>query len=133
MLIAISQARRQALEEQGQAVPTPILIRALVDTGATCTCIDTATLAPLQISPTGQSTLQTASTGNAPVLANQFDVALVIPGPTQGSAPLVFETIPIVALDGLSTQGFQALIGRDILSKCVLHYNGDMGLFTLAY
>jgi len=33
----------------------------------------------------------------------------------------------------LQQQGIQGLIGRDILSKCLLQYNGDMGFFTLAY
>lgn len=77
--------------------------------------------------------MQTASTGTQAVQRSQYDVWLHIPGPTVNAAPLVFDPIPIVALEDLATQGFHALIGRDILGLCVFHYNGDIGYFTIAY
>lgn len=40
VVVAVSRARRVALEAAGQSVPNPVLIRALVDTGASCTNID---------------------------------------------------------------------------------------------
>jgi hypothetical protein len=46
---------------------------------------------------------------------------------------LIFPTVAIVASELLGAQGFHALIGRNILSQCLFHYNGAMGLFTLAY
>jgi hypothetical protein len=33
----------------------------------------------------------------------------------------------------LTAQGFHALVGRDILSLCLLCYDGLQGSFTLAY
>ena len=41
-------------------------------------------------------------------------------------------TVPVVAAE-LQQQQIDALIGRDILSLCVLTYNGSMGWFTLAF
>ncbi len=41
-------------------------------------------------------------------------------------------TIPVVAAV-LLPQGFHALIGRDVLSHCLLTYDGASGLFSLAY
>lgn len=58
-------------------------------------------------------------------------MALVIPAP--GGSPLIFQTIPVIAADLLEAQGFHALIGRDILSRCLFSYNGEVGIFTLAY
>jgi hypothetical protein len=45
----------------------------------------------------------------------------------------MFRTIPVVASELLVSQGFHALIGRDILNQCLFSYNGSMKLFTLAY
>ena len=44
----------------------------------------------------------------------------------------MFPTIAVTNSD-LSIQGLQALIGRDILDRCILIYNGTQEFFTLAY
>ena len=134
-VVGVSDARRTALTEAGQPVPNFVTIRALVDTGASCTCIDPTVIAELALPPTGSVQMFSPTTGETPHAMEQFDVAIVIPS-QQGQAPLIFETIPVVA-SSLAAQGIQALIGRDILSRCVLHYNGGTsgtgGLFTLAF
>lgn len=117
----------------GQPVPRPVRIRALVDTGASCTCIDPSVLAELKLTPTGSVSVNTPSTGATPHTADQFDVALLIPGPDPAAAPLVFDTIPVVSSELLNAQGFHSLIGRDILDLCLFNYNGAVRLFTLAY
>lgn len=121
-----------ALQAAGQAVPQPIRIRALLDTGASCTCVDPSVLAALNLTPTGSATMITPSTGATPHQTDQFDVGLIIPGASGNQTPLVVDNIAVVASQ-LTNQGFQALIGRDLLKRCVLTYNGAMNLFTLAY
>jgi len=130
--VAVSQARAAALKTAGQAVPRPVSIQALIDTGASCTCIDPSVLSGLSLTPTGSVTVNTPSTGITPHQADQFDVALIIPAPS-GAVPLVFQTIPVVSSELLAAQGFHALIGRDILDRCLFAYNGDLKLFTLAF
>lgn len=95
------------------------------------TAVDPSVPATLGLSPTGSASITTPSTGTTPHVADQYDVALIVPAP--GSTPLVFPTIPVMCVELLASQGFHALIGRDILSKCVLHYNGATNLFTLAF
>ena len=73
----------------------------------------------------------TPSTGTTPHIADQYDVAIVVPCPA--SPALIFETVPVASVELLALQGFHALIGRDLLSKCILHYNGTTALFTIAY
>lgn len=63
--------------------------------------------------------------------ADQYDVQLIIPGPT-GGAPLIIPALPILCMD-LKVQGFRALIGRDVLDKCQLTYWGAARFVTLAY
>ena len=41
-LIGVSEGRRNALIAQSQALPALVPVSALVDTGASCTCISTS-------------------------------------------------------------------------------------------
>jgi hypothetical protein len=65
-------------------------------------------------------------------MADEYDVSIVIPGAT-GSAFLIHHTVPILQAELLVAQGFQALIGRDVLQGCLLTYDGKGGVFYLAY
>lgn len=130
--VAVSQARREALIAAGHAVPPLSSIRALVDTGASCTCVDPAVLGALQLSATGSVAVHTPSTGAAPHYAEQYDVSLVIPGAGIHHLPLTIDAVPVIAAD-LAVQGIHALIGRDVLQDCILIYNGAAGDFTLAF
>ena len=126
--------RLTAKVEYGQQpVPNPVQIRGLVDTGASGTCVDPSVLTTLGLSPTGSVTVNTPSTGTQPHVADQYDVSLMIPGAHPTHAPLVVQNLPVMCAELLVPQGFHVLIGRDILSRCLLNYNGPMNLFTLAY
>lgn len=56
-----------------------------------------------------------------------------IPPASPQDTPMIFRTIRVVATPLRAAQGFDALLGRDILGMCVLIYNGSMGFFTLAF
>jgi predicted aspartyl protease len=128
--IGVSQARAQALIIAKQPIPPAVTVRALVDTGASCTCIDPSALATLGLSPTGLTPMFTPSTGGTPHQANTYDVNLMIPCGTM--MPLVIGNLAI-AESTLINQGIQALLGRDVLSRCMLVYNGMNNFLSLAY
>ncbi len=131
-LVFVSEARQTALVAAGRAIPAPVSMQALIDTGASCTCVDFQVLAPLALSPTGSTPISTPSTGTSPHHMDQYDVGIAIPGADPGSSPLILPTVPIVACS-LRPQGIDALIGRDVLGRCLLSYNGATGAFTLAF
>ena len=131
--IGVSQARQAALAAAGQQIPQPVPIQALIDTGASGTCVDPSVLSMLGLTPTGVVSVNTPSTGNQPHIAQQYDVSLVIPGGLPTHPQLWFANVPVIAAQLLVAQGFQALIGRDILADCLFTYNGQTGQFTLAY
>src|SRR5947209_20480662 len=115
-LVGVSQARRTALLAAGQTVPNVIHIHALVDTGASNTCIDPGVLTGanptgLELTPTGTVSMTTPSTGTTPHVADQYDVSLLVPHPTLN--PLILPTIAVASVELLNAQGFHALIGRD--------------------
>lgn len=66
-----------------------------------------------------------------PAMCNQYDVSIVIPCPK--ALPFQVLTTAVTEHEFFNAQGFHALIGRDILSRCVFIYNGSVGLFTLGY
>jgi len=66
-----------------------------------------------------------------PAICNQYDVSIVIPAPK--GVPFQVPTTAVTEHEFFGAQGFHALIGRDILSRCLLIYNGQLGLFTLGY
>jgi predicted aspartyl protease len=133
VVVRVSDERYRALVANNHPIPAPVTIRALIDTGASITCIDPSVLRSLSLSPTGSATVNTPSTGNTPVSADQYDVSITIHGSTNSQIPLVFNTIPVIQAELLLVQGFHALIGRDILEHCFFSYNGSAGFFTLAY
>jgi hypothetical protein len=127
--IGVSQARAAALRTANQAVPNPVQIRGLIDTGASCTCIDPAVLSSLGLAPTGVSPMLTPSTGQQAHHANVYDVSLILVHP---SLTLTHQNVPVAEAQ-LAIQGIQALIGRDVLRLCLLVYDGQSGVCTLAF
>lgn len=130
--VSVSRARREALLASGENVPPIVSVRALVDTGASCTCVDPSVLQALSLPATGTVFLYTPSTGSTPHAADEYDVGLVVPGAGIHHLPLTIDGVPVVAAN-LAVQGIHALIGRDVLQDCILIYNGTDGDFTLAF
>ena len=122
IFVGVSQARREALTAASQPVPSPISTRALVDTGASCTCIDLTVLTQLGIPSTGTTPVLTPSTDQTPHTANQYDVSIAIVFGSQSNPFRILyaaHTMPVVDAD-LRPQGILALIGRDILGTAML-------------
>lgn len=130
LLVGVSHARAGALAAAGQPIPAPVQIRALVDTGASCTTVDGAILSSLGVPITGTVPCHTPSTtSNQPHIANQFDISLVL------IHPLLTRTWPALPViqSQLSHQGIQGLVGRDVLAFCLLTYDGQQQCFCLGF
>lgn len=129
VMLGVSRPRAAALQAVSQRVPSPIQIRGLIDTGASGTCIDPGILKQLQIPVTGQVPMITPSTGATPVQADLFDVSLIL---IHAELSYTFGALPVMCSE-LNHQGFDALIGRDILERCLLVYDGRAQIYTLAF
>lgn len=128
--VGIPAPHREALQQAGVAVPAPVACRLLIDTGASSTVLDTLVIKALGLLPSGSVSVHTASTdaGNMHQCF-QYAVSLTI---VHTSINWTFSALPVLE-SALSHQGIDGLLGRDILSKCLLVYNGHLGLFTLAF
>ena len=130
LAVLVSDPRREALVAANRPVPNPILINGLLDTGASSTCIDPAVMQSLGLTPTGFVPIITPSTGTTPHMCEQYDVAIAVL--LRGSAVHIIDTLPVIA-SPLAHQGHEALIGRDVLSRAILIYNGHEGNLTLCF
>lgn len=129
IIIGVSGPRKRALTAQGAQVPPPVQIRALVDTGASCTCIDPQILSGLNLSRTGVTQMHSTTTGATPVPHNLFDVSLVLLNPKINYTMHVVSVAEVI----VPVPGTQALIGRDVLKNCLLIYDGQHKTFTLSF
>ena len=119
--VSIEQNAAKALLNQGKAVPSKAGL-ALIDTGASNTCIDEKAAQELGLPVIDVGATQSASHDKHP--CNVYPVQIVTPVVTMNS--------PRTMGANLSAQGLLVLIGRDVLSRCTLFYNGPAGEFTLS-
>jgi hypothetical protein len=91
--VGVSAGRMAALVQLQQPVPPPQHIRALIDTGASHTCVDPMVLQALGLQPTGQVQVHTPTTAGTPAVVSQYDVGLMIPAPN--GLPFSVPTTPV--------------------------------------
>jgi hypothetical protein len=127
--VEVPQALAAYLSKQGQPIPAPQSGWALIDTGATRTCVDRDVLTKLGVQPTG-----TVKTGTAAGQVEQLLFPAKLSFPVAGNFQIEFGSVIAVDLRGQTIAGTNVvvLVGRDVLSRCLLVYNGPAGIFTLA-
>ena len=131
LYIGVSSPRFTALQKEGQTPPTPILAKALVDTGASHSAVDVIIIDALGVSAKRIASVITPSTGSVPHKFHTFDVSIYIPI-TKDVVPWSKGAHEVTRAE-LKHQGFDVLIGRDILAEGILIYDGRNNLFTLCF
>jgi hypothetical protein len=130
IICGVSKPRAEALAKAGRPIPNPVPARALIDTGASITALDSTILKALGAVCKGTVPLHTPSTqSGSPHVANQFDVSLVLVHPL---LTRTWRALPVIE-SALAHQGILALIGRDILGFCLMTYDGQAGTFSLGF
>ena len=123
------------LRRAGQVVPQPITVTALLDTGSDVSCIEPTSIATLVNAGLVTKRYIFVNVPHAGGLApvREFDVSLAIIHPDHvSSRDFTLRNHPVFER-ALGAMRFDALIGRDVLSKCVLVCDGPSGRFTLGY
>lgn len=122
--VGLLHSMAQALLQQGDQVPAPRSGIALIDTGASDTCIDEQTAHDLGLPVVDQVNMASASHPASP--RNVYPITIEITGlpfPLNAPRAIGAELIP---------QGLLLLIGRDALQFCTVFYNGTTGEITLS-
>ena len=123
--VSIHPTLAQHLQTQNQPVPAPAVGWALIDTGATLSCVDDSVIQQLHIQPVGIIQIGTAG---GPQNQAQYPAQFSFPGTP--FPQMNFSTVIGVHLTG---QGIIALIGRDVLQHFVMIYNGGLGQVILSF
>jgi len=126
----VSGPRREALRQAGRPLPEPVVVSALIDTGASGTVVDPAVIKKLQIPATGITHIGTPSTGAGSHPCNQYDAAVAII--LESGQLHVVENLAVVEAE-LAQFGFEALLGRDVLAHGLLVFNGTNNSITVAF
>jgi len=131
-LVAIELRVPEQLEKlllsENKPVPAPLTGPGLVDTGATFSMIDEGAVEHLCVSPVGVVTLGTAGGSKQSAL---YPVRLAIRTPPPNE-PLLRAEFAGITAGPLKDSGLLCLIGRDILSRGVLVYDGGGGHVSLS-
>lgn len=122
--IGLAQSIANQLLQQGKSLPKPVSGVALIDTGATSTCIDDGAAKQLQLPVVNVVNVASASHASTP--QNVYPIQVEVVG-----LPISIEA-PNAIGAALAPQGLLALIGRDVLQHCTLFYNGITGEITLS-
>jgi predicted aspartyl protease len=104
---------------------------ALIDTGATITSINAPILSGLGINPVG---IVNVGTAGGPQKQSVYPAKFRFPGTKLPG----FELSRVIGCDltgqtVMNQRPLIALIGRDVLTRAVLVYNGSAGMFSLSF
>lgn len=122
--VGVSSVLSEVLASQAGKMPSPLEVTALIDTGASGTCIKPEIVKSLGLVPRGVTQIATPSTKAHP--CDVYDVSLQFPNGVTVSTIQVIET----PLEG---QNIQCLIGRDVLTQGVFVYIGYVNTFSLSF
>jgi predicted aspartyl protease len=122
--VTLEQTFAAALAQQSKPVPPPVTGLALIDTGASNTCIDDETAQSMNLPIIDVGSMHSASHIKAP--SNIYPVTVEIIG-----FRIHFQS-PRTMGAALKEQGLLMLLGRDVLQRCTLFYNGPTGQITLS-
>lgn len=122
---------RAAIQKSGRAQPPTTRATLLVDTGASHTFIDEGVMRTLQLEPTSTAKFHSTSTNGVAEPCRVFDVAMVL-GSNASQNALRFDTFRVMS-NPFINQPYDGLLGRDILDRLQLHWNGPTRQLVLLY
>jgi hypothetical protein len=130
--IQLHPALAQALAQQNQPIPAGLPGMAMIDTGASGTCVHEPILQQLGINPVGVVQGLTAA---GPVQQSLYPARLVFPatGWTFDVPNVVGVNLAGQVAQIVPPQPIIALLGRDLLTAWTLTWNGPGGFWTVAF
>jgi len=129
--VEIPPALAEQIESKGEATPAPKTGFAIIDTGASVSAVDEEVIKGLGVQPVGVLAISTPS---GPDQRELYPGRLTFPG--TGLPSIDHQQLLGAVLAGPTSLGpkhqYIALIGRDILQRFVLIYNGPGATVTLS-
>ena len=122
--LTIGLKLEEILRQKGQNLPSPVQVRAMIDTGATGTVVREDIVKQLNLNPVGTVLISTPSSFS--VQCYKYLMRILFPN------NVIIEDVVVISAP-LKDQHIQCLIGRDILKLGVFIYTGYTNTFTLSF
>ena len=130
--VSVSDPRRAMLQKHGLPEPQPVFVRAVIDTGSSVTGFAPRVFDALCIGAIDRIKILTPST--RPGQPHESDVYAVNVALISGDSFQRLRNLRVIAADCWNlNEGVEALIGRDVLRRCVFEYFGPDELFRLSF
>jgi predicted aspartyl protease len=128
LLFGPTEARVEAFREAGEPVPLPVVAAAMLDTGASETYVTRELAERVGAEPGGERTVRGLGAGPATGTVYRLRVYF-------GGVPAVVlaSSVPAIAVERLEEFGVEAIVGRELLSRCLLLYNGPQSTCNFAF
>jgi predicted aspartyl protease len=123
--LGLAENIAQQLVQQGKTVPEPIAGWALIDTGASSTCIDDSAAQRLKLPVIDRGRMSSAT--HDAIEVNIYPALISITG-----IPIKINVLRAIGAN-LANQELIALLGRDLLQNFTVFYNGVVGEVTLSF
>jgi hypothetical protein len=129
LVVAVPDALAESLRADGRPVPRPAIAPALLDPGAQGSLVSMDIADELGLEARGAMNVFGVG-GTISVSGNVRIVQVLFPGipPVQ-----LAHATPITAVANLNHLGARMIVGRDLLSRCILIYNGPHSTCTFAF
>lgn len=111
--------------EEDKKVASPVPVRLLLDTGASCSCICSSKLQPfkdLGLRPKETISIHTPSTGTNSVQKDSYEMGLSVNGHINIEPHI--EVSVLLVETGFARQNIDGLLGMDILEHCHMTFSG---------
>lgn len=131
LTVWVGQDQAEEYLRLGQAVPPPMTIQALIDTGADCSAIDMAFANSIGLGSDEVGAIQSSAQGAIAIEAPIYEVKFSF-GSLKAATRPEWHEIQAVGVS-LIARGCLALIGRDLLSTSLLIYDGLKGELIVSY
>lgn len=129
--IGVTGAKRKLFQRSGRPVPPPVMATLLVDTGASSTLLDDQIIRALGLQPIDSVRFHSASTKGVPARCDVVDVCLILGGI---STAATWRADPLKVLSSaMLNSSHQGLLGRDVLDRLLLAWNGPAQSLVMSY
>lgn len=129
LVVAVTEVQADLLRAAGRSVPLPIIVSALLDIGARDSLISQDIADQLDLEVLGSRDVFGVG-GSISVSGNIRIARLLYPGVP---ADLLASAAPVIAVPSLNHLGARMILGRDVMSRCVVIYNGPHSSCTFAF
>jgi hypothetical protein len=130
LVVDMTDTESASLTESGRPLPRPVLVPALLDSGARRSVIARDVADELGLENLGPQDIVGVA-GSLSVTGTVHRVKLTFHLP--GTLPIELDSwTPVIAVEDLSRLGVRMILGRDQLRNCVFIYNGPHSCCTFA-